>query len=104
MGKWDLIVLPLLEFLESDSADERGLRERVDDKIWGDEKDAENSFEPSRLDEKPEDCSREFRAALRAELKGRLEQDPQNRILQEALKLLDQPRLRHPDHRPRDAD
>jgi len=98
MGRWQALVDPLLEYLEADRADERGIRERIDDKIWETEKQAENA-EMRQPDEKPEARSREFRAELRTALKERLQRDPDNKLLQEAARLLDEPRLRHPDHR-----
>jgi hypothetical protein len=94
MGRFQTRVAYLIELLEADYL-KRGQRERVDEMIWEAEKDAENA-EMQTPDETPEVRSREFRVELLA-LKERLQQAP-HRALQEAVKQLEMPGLRHPHH------
>ena len=92
MGRFSERVADLIELLEADYHG-RGQRERVDEMIWEAEKDAENA----EMQTPEEVRSRELRVELLKALKERLQQAP-HRALQEAVKQLEMPGLRHPHH------
>ena len=98
MARWQGVIETLLATLEKATRGQRGLQIEIDDAIWETEQIMMYRSESSRLGESSEDRRREFHAELRPQVIERLKNDPFNRIWEEALKLLDNPWLRVPDH------
>jgi hypothetical protein len=96
MSRWQEVIDDLIQDLRVEDRPEMS-RTSIDDKIWEREEIAAHA-ELARRDEKPEDRRQEFLAELTDVLRQRLIQVRSNRPWQEALKLLENPALRVPDH------
>jgi hypothetical protein len=96
MDRWRELINDLIQDFQVEDRREIS-RTNIDDKIWEREEIAAHA-ELARRDEKPEERRQEFLAELTDVLRQRLIQERSNRAWQEALKLLENPGLRVPDH------
>jgi len=96
MDRWREMINDLIHDLQVEDRPEIS-RTSIDNKIWEREKIAAHA-ELARPDEKPEERRQEFLVELTDVLRQRLIQKRSNRVWQEALKLLENPGLRVPDH------
>jgi len=96
MDRWREVIDDLIQDLQVEDRPEIS-RSNIDHKIAEREEIAAHA-ELARLDEKPEERIQEFLAELTDVLRQRLIQVRSNRVWQEALKLLENPGLRVPDH------
>jgi hypothetical protein len=96
MGRWREVIDDLIQDLQAEDRSEIS-RTSIDNKIWEREGIAAHA-EMARPDEKPEKRRQEFLAELTDVLRQRLIQKRSNPVWQEALKLLENPGLRVPDH------
>jgi hypothetical protein len=90
-------LIDLLEAVHKERGLDGGVRERVDELLWEFEQASQNA-EALGPEETPKIRARIFQAELKEVLQGRQKANP-HKALQEALKQLAMPGLRHPDHR-----
>jgi hypothetical protein len=98
MTRWGEVIDNLLADLETETPGAEGFRVNIDHKIWEAEKIARGA-PPIRLDETPEGRLHGFQTELVVKLSERLNRDPSNKIWHEARALLENQRLRVPEHR-----
>src|SRR6266568_8773657 len=98
MGRWDAVIDNLLADLATETPGTEGFRVNIDHKIAEAEKIARGAV-PIRLDETPEGRLHGFQTELIVRLSERLKRDPLNKIWHEARSLLENQRLRVPEHR-----
>ena len=98
MSRWGELIDSLLSDLQTETPGAEGFRVNIDHKIWEAEKIARGA-PPIRLDETPEGRLHGFQTELVVRLSERLNRDPSNKIWHEARALLENQRLRVPEHR-----
>ena len=94
MSRWQELVDSTLRTLESFHYSDRDC---IDEAIWDAEKIAEMA-EPVPMGENPIERVRDFRRSLRQAVFDRSPKEPNN-IWSVALRLLDHPEFRDPEHR-----
>jgi hypothetical protein len=97
VGRWQVIVDSVLADLETTALGTAIFR--IGKSIFEGEDIAANHTDPADANETPAERKQAFQMELRAALREKLAQDPSNAGWKEALKLLDNPTLRFPEHR-----
>ena len=98
MSRWGELIDSLLADLETETPGAEGFRVNIDHKIWEAEKIARGAV-PIRFDEAPARRLHGFQTELIERLSERVKRDPRNKIWHEARALLENQRLRIPEHR-----
>jgi hypothetical protein len=98
MSRWEELIHNVLGNLESETPGAEGFRVNIDHKIWEAEKIAREAA-PIPLHEAPMGRLHSFQTELIVTLSERLKRDPLNKIWLEARSLLENQRLRVPEHR-----
>ena len=98
MSRWQPIIDLLLADLEKETPGVEGFRINIDHKMAEHETIASlaQAIAPT---ETPEQRKQDFQASLRLALVARRDVDPSNKIWSEALHLLNNPKVRVPDHK-----